>query len=140
MTNERLEQLLIKSMNWIEFDNDDVKNTFEHLGFKPEELEELGFGYLAENGIDAIANDIVVELEHRGFDDITDSSGYFTIREFSDGSERCVDVHKSTNDGKSHYVVYCSYEDESFDYKHTEDLTVEALIKVLTEVYESEVV
>ena len=32
MTNERLEQLLIKSMNWIEFDNDDVKNTFEHLG------------------------------------------------------------------------------------------------------------
>lgn len=46
MTNERLEQLLIKCMEWIETDNDDVKNTFECLGFETEELKELGFGYL----------------------------------------------------------------------------------------------
>lgn len=138
MTNERLKQLLIKCMDWIETDNDDVADTFEYLGFEPEELKKLGFGYLEKNDIEKIAEDIVMELRHRGFDDITDSSGYFIIREFSDGAERCVDVHRSTNDGNPHYVVYCSYEDESFDYKYTDDLTVEALIKVLKEVYEVE--
>lgn len=139
MTNERLEQLLIKCMDWIDCDNDETKSTFEHLGFEPEELEELGFGYLVENSLDSVANDIVMELEHCGFDDVTDSSGYFTIKEFSDGAERCVDVYKSTNDGNPHYVVYCSYEDEEHDYKYTDDLTVGALIKVLKEFYEEEI-
>ena len=139
MKTERLEQLLIKCMDWIDCDNDETKSTFEHIGFEPEELKELGFDYLAENSLDSIANDIVMELEHCGFDDITDRSGYFVIREFSDGTERCVDVHKSTYEGKPHYVVYCSYEDEQFDYKYTKDLTIKALIKVLEEVYESEV-
>lgn len=139
MTEERLKQLLIKCMNWIETDNYETLNTFENLGFKPEELKKLGFGYLQEKNMEELSKDIVAELESCGFDDITDSSGCFIIREFSDGSERFVEVYKSTNDGKPHYVVYCSYEDESFDYKYTDDLTVEALEKVLEEVYESEV-
>ena len=46
MTTERLEQLLIKCMDWIEFDNCDTYDTFKHLGFNPEELRKLGFGYL----------------------------------------------------------------------------------------------
>ena len=100
--------------------------------------EDDGSKFELVNSLDSIANDIVMELEHRGFDNITDSSGCFTLREFSDGLERCVDVYKSTNDGKPHYVVYCSYEDESFDYKYTDDLTVEALEEVLTEVYEED--
>lgn len=140
MTEERLKQLLIKCMNWIETDNYETLNTFENLGFKPDELKELGFKYLQNNNMEELSKDIAAQLESCGFDDITDSSGYFVIREFSDGTDRCVDVHKSTDDGKSHYVVYCSYEDESFDYKYTDDLTVEALEKVLDEVYESEVV
>lgn len=138
MTEERLKQLLIKCMNWIETDNYETLNTFENLGFKPKELKELGFEYLQNNNMEELSKDIVAQLECCGFDDITDSSGYFVIREFSDGTDRCVDVHKSTNDGKPHYVVYCSYEDENFDYKYTEDLTVESLQKVLEEVYESE--
>ena len=48
MTNERLEQLLIKCMDWIETENDETVDTFEYLGFEADELEELGFGYLNE--------------------------------------------------------------------------------------------
>jgi hypothetical protein len=142
MTNERLEQLLTKCMDWIDYDNDDTKNTFEYIGFKPEELKELGFGYLVEdlveNLLDIIANDIVMELNDCEFDDITDSSGFFTIKKCSDGAERCVDVYKSTNDEKPHYVVYCLYEDDEYDYKYTDALTVDALIKVLKEFYEED--
>lgn len=49
MTKERLEQLLIKCMDWIEEDGvdcDETLDTFQHLGFEPDELKELGFGYL----------------------------------------------------------------------------------------------
>ena len=46
MTNDRLTFLLVKCMDWIECDNCDTYDTFKHLKFKPEELEELGFGYL----------------------------------------------------------------------------------------------
>ena len=49
MTNERLEQLLIKCMDWIEYDHCDTYDaydTFKHFGFNPEELRKLGFGYL----------------------------------------------------------------------------------------------
>lgn len=48
MSKERLKQLLIKCMDWIEIDNVDTAETFECLGFEPEELMELGFGYLAD--------------------------------------------------------------------------------------------
>ena len=82
-----------------------------------------------------IADCIVEDLKHCGFNDVTDSSGYYIIREFEDGTDRAVDVYKSNNDGKSHYVIYCSYEDEDFDYKYTEDLSVEQLVNKLEEFY-----
>lgn len=80
---------------------------------------------------------VIVEiLEHCEFDNVCDSSGYYIIREFEDGTDRAVDVYKSTNDGNPHYVVYCSYEDEQFDYVFTDDLSVESLIKTLAELQE----
>ena len=72
-------------------------------------------------------------LESCGFDDITDGCGYYVIKEFEDGSDRVVDVYKSTSGGNSHYVVYCSFEDDTFDYYYTEDLTCESLEKCLQE-------
>lgn len=80
------------------------------------------------------AQAIVETLEKCGFNDCTDSSGYYVIK-YLDEFERSVDVYKSKADGKEndHYVVYCSYEDEQSDYVYTEDLSVESLEKVLRE-------
>lgn len=75
-------------------------------------------------------------LQYCDFDDVTDSSGYYIIKEFADGTERAVDVYKSTNDGNPHYVIYCSYEDELSNYYYTEDLSVESLEKQLRELCE----
>ena len=82
-----------------------------------------------------IAQYIAEDLEHCGFDDVTDSSGYYAIKKFADGTERVVDVYKSTYDGNPHYVIYCSYEDECFDYTYTDDLSVEQLESNLIELY-----
>ena len=82
-----------------------------------------------------IAECIVGALKYCDFDDVTDSSGYYIIKEFTDGTDRAVDVYKSTNDGNPHYVIYCSYEDEDFDYKYTDDLSVEQLERALEEFY-----
>ena len=82
-----------------------------------------------------VARYIVEDLMNCGFDDVTDSSGYYIIKEFADGTDRAVDVYKSTLGGNQHYVVYCSYEDEDFDYKYTDDLSVEQLESVLKEFY-----
>ena len=80
------------------------------------------------------AKSIANYLEFCGFDNITDSSGYHIIREFEDGTDRAADVHKS-NYGTPHYVIYCSYEDEDFDYMYTDDLSVEQLENKLREFY-----
>ena len=85
-----------------------------------------------------IARYIVEDLENCGFDDVTDSSGYYIIKEFADGTDRAVDVYKSTVDGNPHYVIYCSYEDEGFDYRYTDDLSVEQLEEQLEEFYNVE--
>lgn len=82
-----------------------------------------------------IANCIVEDLRHRGFNDVTDSSGYYIIKEFADGTDRAVDVYKSSDGRKFHYVIYCSYENEDFDYKYTDDLSVEQLVSKLEEFY-----
>lgn len=82
-----------------------------------------------------IAKCIVKNLMYHGFDDVTDSSGYYVIKEFDDGTDRAVDVYKSSDGGKFHYVIYCSYEDEDCDYKYTSDLSVEQLAKRLEEFY-----
>lgn len=85
-----------------------------------------------------IARYIVEDLEHCGFDDVTDSSGYYIVKEFADGTDRAVDVYKSTVGGNPHYAIYCSYEDEDFDYRYTDDLSVEQLKKQLEEFYNVE--
>jgi hypothetical protein len=85
--------------------------------------------------IRVIAECIVGALEHCGFDDVTDSSGYYIIKEFADGTDRAVDVYKSNEDGNPHYVIYCSYEDEGFDYRYTNDLSIEQLESQLEEFY-----
>lgn len=82
-----------------------------------------------------IARYIAETLDDCGFDDVTDSSGYYIIKEFADGTDRAVDVYKSTVGGNPHYVIYCSYEDEDFDYRYTDDLSVEQLEKQLEEFY-----
>ena len=79
---------------------------------------------------------VIVEiLESCGFDDITDSSGYYVIKEFEDGTDRAVDVHKSTGDGTElpHYTIYISYEDDNSDWEYTDGLSVEELEKKLEE-------
>lgn len=82
-----------------------------------------------------IARYIAEDLECCGFNDITDSSGYYIIKEFADGTDRAVYVYKSNNWGYSHYVIYCSYEDENYDYMYTDDLSVEQLASKLEEFY-----
>lgn len=84
-----------------------------------------------------IARYIAEDLDRCGFDDATDSSGYYIIREFADGTDRAVDVYKSTNGGNPHYVIYCSYEDEDFDYMYTDDLYADQLADKLEEFYKS---
>lgn len=81
------------------------------------------------------AQEIVDILESCGFDDVTDSSGYYVIKEFEDGTERCVDVSKSTGDGSEnpHYTIYVSYEDEDFDWVYTNSLSVDELEEKLDE-------
>lgn len=67
-----------------------------------------------------IAECIADDLERCGFNDITDSSGYYIVREFAYDPDRAVDVHKSNENGRPHYVLYCSYEDGSGDWKCTD--------------------
>lgn len=82
-----------------------------------------------------IAQDISEFLSYCGFDDVTDSSGYYVIKEFEDGTDRAVDVYKSTNDEKPYYVIYCSFENEESDFRYTDSLSVEELTNKLIEVY-----
>lgn len=82
-----------------------------------------------------IAECIVGALNYCGFNDVTDSSGYYVIKEFADGTDRAVDVYKSNEDGNPHYVIYCSYEDEDADFMYTDDLSAEQLESKLEEFY-----
>ena len=88
--------------------------------------------------IEATAQSIYDRWQYCGFDDITDSSGYFLIKQFEDEIDRAVDVYKSINDGEPHYVIYCSYEDDNFDYKYTNGLSLEELTRVLKEISEED--
>lgn len=83
----------------------------------------------------SIARYIVEDLMRCGFDDITDSTGYYIIKEFADGTDRAVDVYKSSDGGNFHYVITCSYEDGDYDYMFTDDLSVEQLVSKLEEFY-----
>ena len=82
------------------------------------------------------AHAIVEILDSCRFDDVTDSSGYFVIKEFDEEVDRAVDVYKSTNGDKPHYAIYKSYEDDDSDWEFTEDLSEQQLLDKLIEFYE----
>lgn len=105
------------------------------------ELAKEGGEYdenLSPINIEATAQSIYDRLQYCGFNNITDSSGYFLIKQFEDEIDRAVDVYKSTDDGEPHYVIYISYEDDNFDYKYTKDLSLEELTRVLKEISEED--
>ena len=101
-------------------------------------LEEIDLQIDTCDILRRVAQEIVEALENCSFDNVQDSSGFYTIQEFADGTDRKVDIYKSTNGGNPHYVVYCSYEDEDFDYVYTDDLSVESLFKVLEDLQKVE--
>lgn len=82
-----------------------------------------------------IAKDIYEVLKHRGFGSSLDSSGCFAVRTFEDGTERLVDVYKSSCK-EPHYVIWCHYEDEDIDFVNTDDLSLESLTTALQEFYD----
>lgn len=82
-----------------------------------------------------IAKDIYEDLKHRGFGSSLDSSGCFAVRTFEDGTERLVDVYKSSCK-EPHYVIWRHYEDEDSDFVNTDDLSLESLTAALQEFYD----
>lgn len=89
----------------------------------------------AIKNLKSIAQHIAEDLRCCGFDDATDSSGYYVIKKFANGTDRTVDVYKSAVDGNPHYVIYCSYEDGDFDFRYTKDLSIKQLADKLKEFY-----
>ena len=84
------------------------------------------------------ANEIIKTLKSCNFNDVTDSSGYFIIKEFPDGSNRAVDVSKAKKEnGNPYLIIFCSYENDESDWKYTDTLSVNELINVLQEVCNS---
>lgn len=99
------------------------------------EVADVKEEIVEEIDLSVTANVIVETLKPLGFNDVTDSSGYYVVKRFEDGSECCVDVYKS-NLEYDHYVVYCSCDDDTSYYTYTNDLSVESLEKVLRELAE----
>jgi hypothetical protein len=85
-----------------------------------------------------IAEQIANGLSNCGFNDPSDSSGYYIIKKFEDGTSRGVYVHKSNEGGYPHYVIYCSYEDDEHDFEYTDDLTQRSLLDKLVEFYKED--
>lgn len=113
----------------------DELEEFYKEDYKKEEAKEAKEDKKGETHLKDIAHYIVEYLRGCGFNDITDSSGYYDIKEFADGTSRAVDVYKSNFSGVSHYVICCSYEDDSHDFKYTDDLSEGQLLNKLEEFY-----
>lgn len=94
-----------------------------------------------DNNLLKIAQDIVEILKERNFDDCTDHSGYFTIKEEKE-NEINICVHKTTyayNGFSAHYAVYVAYEEEgTTEWKYTENLSVDSLFEVLKSICEED--
>lgn len=92
-----------------------------------------------DNNLLKIAQDIVEILKERNFDDCTDHSGYFTIKEDKE-NEINVCVHKSAYCGvPAHYAIYVAYEEiGAAEWKYTEDLSVDSLFEVLKRICEED--
>ena len=48
MSYHKMRRALVNCLNWIEEDNLDTLDTFEHLGLDDDDIEYLGFGYLID--------------------------------------------------------------------------------------------
>ena len=48
MSYHKMKRALVNCLNWIEEDNLDTLDTFEHLGLDDDDIEYLGFGYLID--------------------------------------------------------------------------------------------
>ena len=49
MSYSKMKRALVNCLNWIEEDNLDTLDTFEHVGLDDDDIEYLGFGYLLNN-------------------------------------------------------------------------------------------
>ena len=87
--------------------------------------------------INKTAEIIIKILENCEINNVSDGSGYFIIKELSDGSNRAVDVIKAEEDGNPYYVVFCSYEDDGSEWKRTETLSLDELVAILQEFRDS---
>lgn len=133
----------LNTSNWNNLEEDDWSGSCYIDIDNPMEIDSLGTdtdcGEICKGtagiNIKEIAQKIVDVLEPRGVDNIKDSSGYYIIKEFEDGTDRAVDVYKSTGDGTKppHYAIYISYEDDNSDWDCTNSLSVEELEKKLEE-------
>lgn len=85
-----------------------------------------------------ISKQIYEILKTCEFDNASDSSGCFIIKKFKNGTERFVDVYKSTNGGTPHYVICCKYEDDDINYKYTNTISLQELENVLKSFYMEE--
>ena len=125
MTNERIKQLLIKCMNCIEHDNDNVADTFEHLGFSTKELTELGFWYVAKKKYyyDVVVS-ICTETERTDSDIIC---GGFATKE---------DAIKYINDNgisEVYYYYRCREDETAYIEIEERDDETGAIVDIITE-------
>ncbi len=116
------------------FDVEDVEASIDYDEDDEELIEDVD-EYLMD-----IAVEIADVLDDCEFDDITDHSGYYTIKEFDEEypEDRVVCVNKMSDDGQLYYSVYCVFEDETADWHHTNSLSVDELFDILKEFYYSE--
>lgn len=70
--------------------------------------------------------------------DPTDNSGYYTVKEFLNGTSRKVDVYKSDFGGIPHYAIECCYENGYRNTRYTGNLSQEQLLDELEEFYKED--
>lgn len=80
----------------------------------------------------AITFDIIQSLDGKG-ECPFETSGFFSVKRFGDGRERCVEVHKTRNGQKEEYAIQVFYEDGEIDYEYTERDPM-ALFRALVEI------
>ena len=80
----------------------------------------------------SITFDIIQSLNGKG-ECPFETSGFFSVKRFRDGRERCVEVHKTRNGQKEEYAIQVFYEDGETDYEYTERDAM-ALFRALVEI------
>lgn len=80
----------------------------------------------------AVTFDIIQSLDGKGECPL-ETSGFFSVKGFGDGRERCVEVHKTGNGQKEEYAIQVFYEDGETDCEYTERDPI-ALFRALVEI------